>query len=681
MDKKNKSSTTTIKQTFSYGKSKTVTVEVIKKKDGLKKFNKTTNNEFKKETDKASIKPRKKLTIGRNFYNSFKKRNQLSSKKKEISSEELNQTTKKVIKEVKISEIISVQELSNRMAEKSANVIKALMKMGVMVTINQNVDADTAEIIAEEFGHKVKRIDDSDSQINIKKEEDKEENLKTRSPVVTIMGHVDHGKTTLLDVLRSTNIVSKEHGGITQHIGAYRIETKSNKFITFFDTPGHEAFSLMRARGAKVTDIVILVVAADDGVKEQTVEAINHAKAAKAPIIVCINKIDSNNADPQKIKNQLMEHEIISEDMGGENLFVEISAKEKKNLDKLEEIILLQSEMLDLKANPNKKANGTIVESKIEQGKGSTATVLIQGGTLRVGDVFVAGPAYGKVRAMSDDKGLKIVEAGPSIPVEIIGLTGVPIAGDEFIVIDNEIKAKEIADFRLRSVKMKQTKSLTKESLEKILDEKSNKNIKELSLILKSDVQGSLEAIINGVEKFKNNEIKLKIIHKGIGAINESDVSLATATENTLLVGFNVKPNKLAKDLAKRDKVNIQFFTVIYELLDYVKDSMSGLLVPDKKEILNGKAKIKEIFKVSKIGKIAGCEVIEGKIEKNSNIRLLRDDQIIYEGKLNSLKRFKEETAEVKEGNDCGIVLDNFQDIKQNDILEAYIIEEQKRSL
>ena len=351
------------------------------------------------------------------------------------------------------------------------------------------------------------------------------------------------------------------------------------------------------------------------------------------------------------------------------------------NLDKLEEIILLQSEILDLKANPNRKANGTIVESKIEQGKGSTATVLIQGGTLRVGDVFVAGPAYGKVRAMSDDKGLKIVEAGPSIPVEIIGLTGIPFAGDEFIVINNEIKAKEIADFRLRSVKMKQTKPLTKESLEKILDEKSNKNIKELSLILKSDVQGSLEAIINGVEKFKNDEIKLKIIHKGIGAINESDVSLATATENTLLVGFNVKPNKLATNLAKRDKVNIQFFTVIYELLDYVKDSMSGLLVPDKKEILNGKAKIKEIFKVSKIGKIAGCEVIEGKIEKNSNIRLLRDDQIIYEGKLNSLKRFKEETAEVKEGNDCGIVLDNFQDIKQNDILEAYVIEEQKRSL
>ena len=681
MDKKNKSSTTIIKQTLSYGKSKTVTVEVIKKKDGLKKFNKTTNNEFKEEVGKVSTKPRKKLTIGRNFYNSFKKSNQLSSKNKEISLDELNQTTKKVIKEVKIPEIISVQELSNRMAEKSTNVIKALMKMGVMLTINQNVDADTAEIIAAEFGHKIKRIDDSDSQINIKKEEDKKENLKARSPVVTIMGHVDHGKTTLLDVLRSSNIVSKEHGGITQHIGAYRIKTKSNKFITFFDTPGHEAFSLMRARGAKVTDIVILVVAADDGVKEQTVEAINHAKAAKVPIIVCINKIDSNNADPQKIKNQLMEHEILSEDMGGENLFVEISAKEKKNLDKLEEIILLQSEILDLKANPNREANGTIVESKIEQGKGSTATVLIQGGTLRVGDVFVAGPAYGKVRAMSDDKGLKIVEAGPSIPVEIIGLTGVPFAGDEFIVINNEIKAKEIADFRLRSVKMKQTKPLTKESLEKILDEKSNKNIKELSLILKSDVQGSLEAIINGVEKFKNDEIKLKIIHKGIGAINESDVSLATATENTLLVGFNVKPNKLAKDLAKRDKVNIQFFTVIYELLDYVKDSMSGLLVPDKKEILNGKAKIKEIFKVSKIGKIAGCEVIEGKIEKNSNIRLLRDDQIIYEGKLNSLKRFKEETAEVKEGNDCGIVLDNFQDIKPNDILEAYIIEEQKRSL
>ena len=567
------------------------------------------------------------------------------------------------------------------MAEKSSNVMKALMKMGVMVTINQTIDADTAEIIAEEFGHKVKRIEDSDLLINIKKEKDRNEDLKFRSPIVTIMGHVNHGKTTLLDALRSTNVVAKEQGGITQHIGAYRIKTKLNKFITFFDTPGHEVFTSMRARGTKITDIVILVVAADDGVKEQTVEAINHAKAAKVPIIVCINKIDSNNADSQKIKNQLMKHKIVAEDMGGENLFVEISAKLKKNLDKLEETILLQAEMLNLKANPKKKASGAIVESKIVQGKGSTATVLIQEGTLKIGDIFVAGPAYGKIRAITDDKGLKILDAGPSIPVEIIGLTGTPIAGDDFVVVDDEAKAKEIADFRLRSVKMKQTKSLTKENLEKMLDDKSNLNIKELGLILKSDVQGSLEAIVNGVEKFKNDEIKLKIIHKGIGAINESDIALGTASENTIVVGFNVKPNNLAKDLAKRDNIDIKFFTVIYELLDYIKDTMSGLLVPDKKEVVNGKAKIKEIFKISKIGKIAGCEVIEGKIKKNANIRLLRDDQIIYEGKLNSLKKVKEEIAEAKEGNDCGIVLDNFQDIKQNDIIESYIIEEQKRSL
>jgi len=567
------------------------------------------------------------------------------------------------------------------MAEKSSNVMKALMKMGVMVTINQTIDADTAEIIAGEFGHKIKRIEDSDLLINIKKEKDRNEDLKSRSPIVTIMGHVNHGKTTLLDALRSTNVVAKEQGGITQHIGAYRIKTKLNKFITFFDTPGHEVFTSMRARGTKITDIVILVVAADDGVKEQTVEAINHAKAAKVPIIVCINKIDSNNADSQKIKNQLMKHKIVAEDMGGENLFVEISAKLKKNLDKLEETILLQAEMLNLKANPKKKASGTIVESKIVQGKGSTATVLIQEGTLKIGDIFVAGPAYGKIRAITDDKGLKILDAGPSIPVEIIGLTGTPIAGDDFVVVDDEAKAKEIADFRLRSVKMKQTKSLTKENLEKMLDDKSNLNIKELGLILKSDVQGSLEAIVNGVEKFKNDEIKLKIIHKGIGAINESDIALGTASENTIVVGFNVKPNNLAKDLAKRDNIDIKFFTVIYELLDYIKDSMSGLLVPDKKEVVNGKAKIKEIFKISKIGKIAGCEVIEGKIKKNASIRLLRDDQIIYEGKLNSLKKVKEEIAEVKEGNDCGIVLDNFQDIKQNDIIESYIIEEQKRSL
>ena len=680
MDKKNKSSTTTIKQTFSYGKSKTVTVEIIKKKDSSNEYNKIKNNESKKEFIKASHESRKKLTIGKNFVNNFKK-NKARYKRQENFLEKSNQITQKVIKEVKIPEVISVQELSKRMAEKSSNVMKALMKMGVMVTINQTIDADTAEIIAGEFGHKVKRIEDSDLLINIKKEKDRNEDLKSRSPIVTIMGHVNHGKTTLLDALRSTNVVAKEQGGITQHIGAYRIKTKLNKFVTFFDTPGHEVFTSMRARGTKITDIVILVVAADDGVKEQTVEAINHAKAAKVPIIVCINKIDSNNADSQKIKNQLMKHKIVAEDMGGENLFVEISAKLKKNLDKLEETILLQAEMLNLKANPKKKASGTIVESKIVQGKGSTATVLIQEGTLKIGDIFVAGPAYGKIRAITDDKGLKILEAGPSIPVEIIGLTGTPIAGDDFVVVDDEAKAKEIADFRLRSVKMKQTKSLTKENLEKMLDDKSNLNIKELGLILKSDVQGSLEAIVNGVEKFKNDEIKLKIIHKGIGAINESDIALGTASENTIVVGFNVKPNNLAKDLAKRDNIDIKFFTVIYELLDYIKDTMSGLLVPDKKEVVNGKAKIKEIFKMSKIGKIAGCEVIEGKIKKNANIRLLRDDQIIYEGKLNSLKKVKEEIAEVKEGNDCGIVLNNFQDIKQNDIIESYIIEEQKRSL
>jgi len=553
--------------------------------------------------------------------------------------------------------------------------------MGVMATINENIDADTAEIIAEEFGHTIKRVDDTDLAIQIKKEPDKEKDLKPRSPIVTIMGHVDHGKTTLLDALRSTSTVAKEHGGITQHIGAYRIKTQSNKFITFFDTPGHEAFTAMRARGTKVTDIVVLVVAADDGVKEQTIEAINHANAAEVPIIVCINKIDSNNADIQKIKNQLMEHKLISEDMGGENLYVEISAKQKKNLDKLEEAIILQSEMLDLKANPLKKAFGVIVESKLEQGKGSTATVLVQEGTLSVGDVFVAGSAFGKIRAMSDDKGKKIIQAGPSIPVEILGLTGVPVAGDDFIVVDSETKAKEISNFRLNSIKTNITKVLTKESFEKIISDKANVKIKELELVLKSDVQGSLEAIINGLEKFKNEEIQIKVIHKGIGAINQSDVALASASENTIVVGFNVKPNNLAKDLAKRDKVEIKFFTVIYELLDYIKDSMSGLLVPDKKEVLNGKAKIKEIFKMSKIGKIAGCEVIEGKIEKSAKIRLLRDDQIIYEGKLNSLKRFKEEASEVKEGNECGMVLDNFQDIKQNDILESYFIEEQKRSL
>ena len=674
--------TTTIKQTFSYGKSKTVTVEVVQKKKINKEKTIQTNKDEKKL--KISDQPRKKLTINKRFHPSFK--NKIFDNKEKKAKDNLTEQQdekQKNIKEVTIPEIISVQELAKRMAEKSSDVIKALMKNGVMVTINQNIDADTAEIIAGEFGHKVKRVDEFELEVDLKKKEvDDKKDLVNRAPIVTIMGHVDHGKTTLLDAFRSSSVVSKEHGGITQHIGAYRIMSKSKKFITFFDTPGHEAFTAMRARGAKVTDMVILVVAADDGVKETTIEAINHAKAANVPIIVCINKIDLNESNPQNVKNQLMEHEILSEEMGGKNLFVEVSAKSKINLEKLEEAILLQAEILNLKANPSKKASGIIVESKVQQGKGSTATVLIQEGSLKIGDIFVAGPSYGKVRAMNDDLGKKIIEAKPSVPVEIIGITGVPVAGDEFNVVENDAKAKEIASYRLHRSKIRQVEPLTKESLEKKLSDKSNIKIKELGLILKSDVQGSLEAIINGVEKFKNDEIKIKIVHKGVGEINQSDVALAVASESSvILVGFNVKPNTLARDLAKRDKIDIKFFTVIYELLDYIKDSMSGLLVPDKKEVLNGKAKIKEIFKMSKIGKIAGCEVIEGKIEKTAKIRLLRDNKVIYDGKLNSLKKFKEEAAEVKEGSECGMVLENFQDIKQNDILESYVIEEQKRSL
>ena len=674
--------TTTIKQTFSYGKSKTVTVEVVQKKKINKEKTIQTNKNEKKL--KISNKPRKKLTINKRFHPSFKNKI-FENKQGKVKDNFTNQQDekKKIIKEVTVPEIISVQELAKRMAEKSSDVMKALMKNGVMVTINQNIDADTAEIIAGEFGHKVKRVDDFELEEDLKKKEvDDKKDLVERAPIVTIMGHVDHGKTTLLDAFRSSSVVSKEHGGITQHIGAYRIMSKSKKFITFFDTPGHEAFTAMRARGAKVTDIVILVVAADDGVKETTIEAINHAKAANVPIIVCINKIDLNESNPQNVKNQLMEHEILSEEMGGKNLFVEVSAKSKINLEKLEEAILLQAEILNLKANPSKKASGIIVESKVQQGKGSTATVLIQEGSLKIGEIFVAGPSYGKVRAMSDDLGKKIIQAKPAVPVEIIGITGVPVAGDEFNVVDNDAKAKEIASYRLHRSKIRQVEPLTKESLEKKLSDKSNIKIKELGLILKSDVQGSLEAIINGIEKFKNDEIKIKIVHKAVGEINQSDVALAVASESSvILVGFNVKPNNLARDLAKRDKIDIKFFTVIYELLDYIKDSMSGLLVPDKKEVLNGKAKIKEIFKMSKIGKIAGCEVIEGKIEKNAKIRLLRDNKVIYDGKLNSLKKFKEEAAEVKEGSECGMVLENFQDIKQNDILESYAIEEQKRSL
>ena len=679
MNDKNRQ-TTTIKQTFSYGKSKNVTVEVVKKIKRNKEKN-ILNNEVKNKL-KISNQPRKKLTINKKFHQSFKNKILEHEEKKNDNLIQTKDKKKKIVKEVKIPEIISVHELAKRMAEKSADVIKALMKNGVMVTINQNIDADTAEIIAGEFGHNVKRVDEPDFNIDLKKEVDKKEDLVERAPVVTIMGHVDHGKTTLLDAFRSSSIVSKEHGGITQHIGAYRIKTKLGKFITFFDTPGHEAFTAMRARGAQVTDIVVLVVAADDGVKETTIEAINHAKAAKVPIIVCINKIDLSEANSQNVKNQLMEHEILSEEMGGKNLFVEVSAKSKINLDKLEEVILLQAEILNLKSNPSKKASGVIVESKVQQGTGSTATVLIQEGSLKVGDFFVAGPSYGKVRAMNDDLGKKIIKAIPAVPVEIIGITGLPAAGDDFRVVENETKAKEIASYMLQKSKISQSEPFTKESLEKQFSDKRNEKIKELGLILKSDVQGSLEAIINGIEKFKNDEIKVKIVHKGVGEINQSDVALATASESfVIVVGFNVKPNILARDLAKRDKTEIKFFTVIYELLDFIKDSMSGLLVPEKKEVLNGKAKIKEIFKMSKIGKIAGCEVIEGKIDKKANIRLLRDNKLIYDGKLNSLKQFKEEASEVKEGSECGMVLENFQDIKPNDVLESYIIEEQNISL
>ena len=441
MNDKNRK-TTTIKQTFSYGKSKTVTVEVVKKTKRNKEKN-ILSNEVKNKS-KISNQPRKKLTINKKFHQSFKNKFFEHEEKKNDNLIQTKDKKKKIIKEVKIPEIISVHELAKRMAEKSADVIKALMKNGVMVTINQNIDADTAEIIAGEFGHNVKRVDEPDFNIDLKKEVDKKEDLVERAPVVTIMGHVDHGKTTLLDAFRSSSIVSKEHGGITQHIGAYRIKTKLGKFITFFDTPGHEAFTAMRARGAKVTDIVVLVVAADDGVKETTIEAINHAKAAKVPIIVCINKIDLSEANSQNVKNQLMEHEILSEEMGGKNLFVEVSAKSKINLDKLEEVILLQAEILNLKSNPSKKASGIIVESKVQQGKGSTATVLIQEGSLKVGDFFVAGPSYGKVRAMNDDLGKKIIKATPAVPVEIIGITGLPFAGDNFNVVENEINGPSL---------------------------------------------------------------------------------------------------------------------------------------------------------------------------------------------------------------------------------------------
>ena len=595
--------------------------------------------------------------------------------KKNQDSEKAKIETKKIVHEVNIPGKITIQELSNRMAMQASNIIKHLLGMGVVATINHTIDADTAEYLVKEFGNIP--IREKKPDLNILKPEKKDnKNLKSRPPIVTVMGHVDHGKTSLLDALRNTNIVAQEHGGITQHIGAYRVKTEKGKSITFIDTPGHAAFTEMRARGSKVTDIVVLVVAADDGVKPQTIEAIKHAKAAKVPIIVAINKCDLPAADPQKIKNELLQYELIAEELSGDTLFAEVSAITKKNLDKLKENITLQSDLLDLKTSFEGSATGVILESRIDKGKGSVSTVLIISGNLEKGNYFVSGNTWGKIRAMINDQGQNIDSALPSTPVEILGMNNSAFAGDDFIVVDSEEKAKKINEYRIKDLKLKQA-PLISANKESAFDDTATPE--ELSIIIKSDVHGSSEALKNAIEKIKHPEVTPKIILSNIGVITETDVTLARAS-NAILIGFNVRPNKEAKKLAETHKITIKFFNIIYEVLDFINDSLSGLLKPDVKEQAVGSAEVQTIFTVSKVGKVAGSKVIEGEIVNNLNARLIRDGNVLYTGAINSIFREKNAAKQVTAGLECGITLKNFADFKEKDVIEVYkIIETERR--
>ena len=579
----------------------------------------------------------------------------------------------KVIREVVIPENITVQELGNRMAERVTDVIKCLMKMGTLATANQSIDADTAELVVSEFGHNFKRVTEGDVENILIEEEDNDANLMPRAPVVTIMGHVDHGKTSLLDALRKTNVVQGEAGGITQHIGAYQVSAgEHNQKVTFLDTPGHEAFTAMRSRGAKATDIVVLVVAADDGIKAQTEEAISHARAANVPIIVAINKIDKPGADIARVKMELMQHNLVGEEFGGDVQIVEVSAKQKINLDGLIDCILLQAEVLDLKANPNRKASGVVVEAKVDKGRGVLATLLVQRGKLRVGDIVVAGAAWGRVRAMLDDKSRECKAAKPSQPVEIQGLGDAPLAGDNFDVVDSEKTAREITEYRAKRIKDKHN-IVAARSLDQLFAA-DKADLKELPLVIKGDVQGSVEAIIGSVMKFNGEEVSVKVAHSGVGAITESDVSLANAT-GSIIVGFNVRATANARDQARRDGVDIRYYSIIYDLVDDVKAALSGLLSPEMRENLLGYAEIRDVFNITKVGKVAGCMVTEGMIKRGAKVRLLRDNVVIHEGTLKTLKRFKDEVKEVKNGYECGMAFENYDDIRSGDMIEAFEME------
>lgn len=593
----------------------------------------------------------------------------------------LQEAQVKITRDVILPETITVQELANRMAERGADVIKCLMRMGVMATINQTIDADTAELVITEFGHKVKRVTEGDVEEGIEGEADLEGMLISRPPVVTIMGHVDHGKTSLLDALRQTDVVSGEAGGITQHIGAYQITRPSGQKITFLDTPGHAAFTEMRARGANITDIVVLVVAANDSIMPQTIEAIRHARAAGVPMIVAVNKIDLPDANPTKVKQDLLQHEVIVEEMGGETLCIEVSAKKRMNLDKLEEAILLQAEILDLKANPNRAALGTVVEAKLEQGRGSVATVLVEKGTLRVGDIFVMGSESGRVRALVNDRGEQITTAIPGQPVEVLGLSGTPEAGDRMVVVESDAKAREIVDYRQRK-KRDTAAASSSMTFDQLLKQARDGSRKQLPIVAKADVHGSVEAIAGALTKITedNTEVELRILHSGVGGITESDVTLAKAS-GAIIIGFNVRANAQARELAKRDGVDIRYYNIIYNIIDDMRAILGGMLSPVVREDYLGQAQIRQVFNITKVGKVAGCMVTNGNVKRGSKVRLLRDDVVIHEGTLKTLKRMKDEVKEVREGMECGMAFENYEDIREGDIIECYDVVSETRTL
>jgi translation initiation factor IF-2 len=634
----------------------------------------------KRRSDKIDV---ARAVEGENDFRSRSVAQQRRRLERERRREHANDTPQqKVYREVTIPETITVQELASRMSERGADVIKTLMRMGVMATINQVIDADTAELVVTEMGHRPKRVAEGDVESGLSDAVDPEGSQVSRPPVVTIMGHVDHGKTSLLDALRATDVAAHEAGGITQHIGAYQVTLPSQQKITFLDTPGHEAFTAMRARGAKVTDIVVLVVAGDDGVMPQTKEAIAHAKSASVPIIVAINKMDKPGADANRVRTELLQDEIQVEQLGGDVQSIEVSATKKMNLDKLEEAILLQAEVLELKANPNRPADGVVVEAKLDPGRGSVATVLVQRGTLKVGDVLVAGSVWGRVRRLVDDRGNAVDSAGPAFPVEILGLDGTPQAGDEFHGVDNEARAREIADFRARRERQAQLARAAggRGTLEEMLKGIREGTAKELPVLIKADVQGSAEALAGAISRLSTEKVATRVVYSGVGGISEADITLAKAS-GALIIGFNVRANPQAREIAKRDKVDIRYYSIIYKVTEDIQSLMVGLLEPTYKETFLGNAQIREVFRITKVGNVAGCMVTEGQVKRGAKVRLLRDNVVIHEGTLKTLRRFKDEVREVQHGFECGMAFENYDDIKVGDVIECFEIEEVRPTL